>query len=389
MVVIFTTMPQISIKDSHLDVAADLRTNATFHSFDDTLRAPIHVDVSSLSAAPKILYCIQGDGNGMIELKATISAILPEFVFEDLSSLDRSKLQTKPSNEYDVFIGLLRLGCPSDALDWILLSFRGHIILNSPESPKEHPDKSMLRQNIHYFGPVIDPRENDWVLTYLQTTWWQSFQSELPPEAIVRGDLRPRRPDDWDQELFFMVYAHGNCVEIREVAAWRFSKVGEVHCCGKCCGKALDGNRTNLIPRKAGGLRSWRSNVDLYRNYRFCLVMEHEMDHKSYLTEKLLMAFIAGCIPVFHGPADLVFDMFNPQAFVFYNISDPQPALNQVEALLHDENSYHQMLHQPIAAKGNSTLEEYFSFADDIGNGALKRKIRHKLGLSGISFDRP
>ena len=61
--------------------------------------------------------------------------------------------------------------------------------------------------------------------------------------------------------------------------------------------------------------------------------MEHAVDHSAYITEKIMMAFIGGCIPIYYGPPG-IFDIFNEKAFVFYNISDPQPALvDKVKAL--------------------------------------------------------
>lgn len=119
---------------------------------------------------------------------------------------------------------------------------------------------------------------------------------------------------------FFMIYAHGSCVEFRDIAAWEFSKYGIVHLGGSCQGLALDGNRTNLQQTETGiTLGNWRDNTHLYSNYRFCLVMEHERDHSAYITEKILLAFIGGCTPIYHGPP-LIFDIFNKDASIFYNV---------------------------------------------------------------------
>jgi hypothetical protein len=110
--------------------------------------------------------------------------------------------------------------------------------------------------------------------------------------------------------------------------------------------------------------------------------MEH-VNHAAYITEKILMAFIGGCIPIYYG-SPAVFDIFNEKAFIFYNISDPQPALDQVRALETDKKLYEKMLKEPIAAHGNATIEKYFSFSDEVGNGVLKRRIREKLGVSNL-----
>ncbi len=60
-------------------------------------------------------------------------------------------------------------------------------------------------------------------------------------------------------------------------------------------GAVEDGNRTNLVKTKHGiGIGNWWQNIELYSQYKFCFVMEHEEDHASYITEKIMMAFMAG-----------------------------------------------------------------------------------------------
>ena len=120
--------------------------------------------------------------------------------------------------------------------------------------------------------------------------------------------------------------------------------------------------------------------MKLYSDYGFCVVLEHAVDHSAYITEKIMMAFIGGCIPIYYGPPG-IFDIFNEKAFVFYNIIDPQPALDKVKALESNKELYEQMRKEPIAAHGNATIEKYFSFSDEVGNGALKQRTREKLGL--------
>ena len=39
------------------------------------------------------------------------------------------------------------------------------------------------------------------------------------------------------------------------------------------------------------------------------------------------------------------------------------------------------MINEPILANGQRTIEKYFSFEDTIGDGALKQRVRKKLGF--------
>lgn len=87
-----------------------------------------------------------------------------------------------------------------------------------------------------------------------------------------------------------------------------------------------------------------------------------------------------GCIPIYHGPT-MIFDIFNKDAFVFYNISEPEKSLGHVKDLNENHELYESMLASPILANGQNTIEKYFSFDESIGNGYLKKEIRKKLGL--------
>ena len=73
------------------------------------------------------------------------------------------------------------------------VEFNGRIVVNSPESPHEHLNIAQRHKGLHYFGPVIEPRQNiDMRLTYLQTTWWAHFQDLIPPEAMTDPSVRPK-----------------------------------------------------------------------------------------------------------------------------------------------------------------------------------------------------
>jgi hypothetical protein len=102
---------------------------------------------------------------------------------------------------------------------------------------------------------------------------------------------------------------------------------------------------------------------------------------QNYITEKILVAFLAGCIPIYYGTPQ-VFDVFTPHAFNYYNISDPQPALQQIQELATNATALAEMQHQqPILAHGDSTIQHYFSLSEEIGGGFFKHKIRTLMQL--------
>ena len=101
---------------------------------------------------------------------------------------------------------------------------------------------------------------------------------------------------------------------------------------------------------------------------------------QNYMSEKIIMAFLAGCIPIYYG-SEQIFDVFNKEAFVFYDPQHPGPALQKLKVLAGNETAYQQVLNQHILANGEQTVRDYFSLSDEIGGGFLKHKLRKTMGL--------
>ena len=179
-----------------------------------------------------------------------------------------------------------------------------------------------------------------------------------------------------------LMYMNRNCQPHREEAVNRISSIMTVYHGSACKGQAArepNNPRFQRMPAMPPD-RVWTTNRQTYSEYQFCMAMENSKT-QQYLSEKILMAFLAGCIPIYYG-SDEVFDIFNKDAFVFYNPQDPAPALRQLQYLLQNETAYHDMLHQqPILAHGEDTVRNYFSWSDRIGGGYLKTKLRTVMGL--------
>jgi hypothetical protein len=102
-----------------------------------------------------------------------------------------------------------------------------------------------------------------------------------------------------------------------------------------------------------------------------------------YITEKLLNAFLAGCLPIYSGTRE-VFNVFSEDAFVFYDMSQPQLALDKITFLEEHPAAYIDMLRAPILANGGTTIDDFFSIYPNIGKGSLNRKIRQMMGLKQL-----
>jgi hypothetical protein len=85
-----------------------------------------------------------------------------------------------------------------------------------------------------------------------------------------------------------------------------------------------------------------------------------------------LLAFWAGCIPIYWGlPKEEILDIFNPKAFVFWDVEHPVKALEQIRYLEENRTAYEQVLQQPILT--SRTMEKYFSMDDSFGGGRSQR----------------
>ena len=182
------------------------------------------------------------------------------------------------------------------------------------------------------------------------------------------------------------------------MAAYTLSQIGPIHALGNCQGNIevvpniVDPSRPPRCQPYTDDKRpeSIIASVDLerkssyfnrvvFQDYRFMILME-DANIPGYITERIVDGFMAGTVPIYYGPTE-IFDIFNPKAFIYYDINNPQEALDHIKYLEDNPKAYQQMLDEPILADGERTIEKYFSFDDFIGNGMLKKRVRRKLGF--------
>lgn len=175
-----------------------------------------------------------------------------------------------------------------------------------------------------------------------------------------------------------LIYFSGNCVSYREEAVDQINALNidgfEVHYGGKCRGKSKKLKKTTVNQTGIG----WDANWKLYHDYRYCIAMDNRKI-AGYISEKIANAFMGGCVPIYYGTTE-VFDIFNKDAFIYYDIGNPTPALVQIRYLEQNRTAYDEMLAQPILANGTDTIEKYFSLRYDLGQGKLLRNLREMMG---------
>jgi len=199
-------------------------------------------------------------------------------------------------------------------------------------------------------------------------------------QKIFNHALKPKNNGD-----HFLLYAASNCVSYREDALVALSRLGTVHRGGQCGGGLPEGSTQmikapHFVDRDSGG----NANFEILQFYRFALVMENQQSD-GYVTEKILNAFLGGSIPIYFGTTE-IFEMFNPNAFIYYDIDNPQPALDRVAYLESNKTAYESMLNdEPILADGHHTIERFFSFGY-FGEGTLGRRIRSMMGYESPMY---
>ena len=126
----------------------------------------------------------------------------------------------------------------------------------------------------------------------------------------------------------------------------RLSAVMPVHAMGRGL------NNTGWLPPAP---HSTAKYIEFLGSWRFCIAMENASDD-YYLTEKLLNAYMAGCVPIYWG-CPQVQQILNPDAFVHLDARDPTDAdldalVRRVQALATDEAAYRKMFEAPLFRGG-------------------------------------
>jgi hypothetical protein len=272
-----------------------------------------------------------------------------------------------------------------------------------------HP-RHGLNLNGQYTFDYLPPKDNIYVmgahedgprsiqLPYMLMKWWalaKGSKAEIYKPNIDSLFVPSARPKNTRKH--FLLYANSYYVDYREKAVMALSSIGPIHALGKCEGnvdavpQAVDAKPLECIPFQDGSrppsvvIPDWITrdnkllNKRTFNEFRFVIAME-SVKSPGYITDKILNAFMAGAIPIYYGTTQ-IFGIFNPKAFIFYDIENPQLALDRIAYLESNPDAYEEMLNEPILAHGDETIEKYFSFDDSIGNGAFKRRVREKLGF--------
>lgn len=99
--------------------------------------------------------------------------------------------------------------------------------------------------------------------------------------------------------------------------------------------------------------------INRYKPYKFVIACENTVQN-GYVTEKIITAMLAGCIPIYFGAPDIARRGFNPKSFInVQSFPSFQHAVEFVKKIDDDPVLYRQMLDEPWFV--NNTLPEFYS----------------------------
>jgi len=264
--------------------------------------------------------------------------------------------------------------------NWLEQNFKGTVIIINGESWtvrntwKNLSDTLTIPRNQYHIGHIADGCQSRRIYFMAQ----EFLRQRKLWDFFLRKQDKPISTKER-----FLVYTNGHCVNFRDDA---FDAIALAHPsktvehAGSCSGTRK--NITNIVksdlkfgPYKLKGKNLYLSNWKLMRRFRFCLVMENSYV-EGYITEKILLAFAGGCIPIYYGTIE-IFDIFNPKSFIYYDIHNPQVALDKIARLEGNATAYNEVMREPILLEGNTTIQKYFSLSDRIiPDAVLKKRIR-------------
>lgn len=198
--------------------------------------------------------------------------------------------------------------------------FKGHIFWFDGENHQRFTRQ--LRPNDVYFGGKN---------VSIRTVSWSFLATAILSLGYVDRLLHSTRPATPGKS--FLLFIQSNCKPHRNRAFENMLRIDVATAAGSCGG--YHGNHERItLPNK-----DWSKLHAYYSEYKFALVMENSVA-PGYITEKLMNAFEAGCVPIYYGHRATAEQYFNPEAFIFYDPEHPDTALQEIRRLHADDDAY-------------------------------------------------
>ena len=171
-------------------------------------------------------------------------------------------------------------------------------------------------------------------------------------ERFKNGPNSLIKPSSFDAKQVFKIktkfcaYLANRCDSAyRNKFFFVLSKYKQVDAIGKCFNKNKKFKSDRFYFKD--GIESYHDRaVSKYRPYKFVICFESKKE-KGYITNKIINAFLANCIPIYYGSDDVV-NHFNPVRFInMNNYNQFEQCVKIVQELDTNDNKYIQMISQP------------------------------------------
>lgn len=179
---------------------------------------------------------------------------------------------------------------------------------------------------------------------------------------------RPLYPLDKKKFCTFVV-RNGNCT-IRNRFMQELSKYKKVECAG-----SFMNNMTKHETAPEDDSVYGDAYLGFLQQYKFMICFEN-CKKPGYITEKILNAYMAGCIPIYWGSHEAL-TWLNPKAFLFLKdetMNSMNHLIEQIKHIDQDPASYHAMFKEPLF----TTMPEEWTIE------SIRTKIRDCLQKQGL-----
>ena len=301
------------------------------------------------------------------QLESNFAAMLFSDFDNDIKMYSEDILETHPND-------IMLVGMHGPMKGGNMSSFRGKILYFNGETDMR--GIKLTAKNTFYLGPTS--KEDEHHMKFYYASFAMMFfapmikKNEGDTIAFALTTTRSIRTE----KTHFLQYIQSNCQKIREDAF--DSIVKHMAIISPNSVSEAGGNCFGHYPNLHKPLSTYHwAEITKPSPFRFELCMDR-LVKPGYITEKIVRAFIQGSVPIYYGTKE-VFQLFNEDAFIFYDIDYPQKALDLIAYYERNATAYAEIASRPILAVG--ALEKYFSLDDDIGGGLLKYQIRKMMSL--------
>ena len=212
----------------------------------------------------------------------------------------------------------------------------------------ERPDFSFADYSLTFDYDSYDGKNFRLPHWFLYINWWNEPNF---PHARISTD---RLFKAWDAEEIwnrknFCAIIIGNPVRNRLEVAQKLNEYQTVHGFGRAFGRYYDGCKINLLEK-----------------YRWNICFENSV-YPGYITEKLLEAKVAGCIPIYYGDMSVKGD-FNDKGFINYlECESSDFLLSKITEINSNKNLFCSIIEQPLF-NTEPNLTELYTFLKRIIN---------------------